>query len=116
MDSEKAKIIDLLRKNLVFKGQELDEISDNFDLYREELKKLCKEIDAHNRTTEELSKLSSKSARLNYENYETYMAVHTNAIKISGSRAALKIAGQRLTSELEKEIDDLLDKYLMMKF
>ncbi len=116
MDSEKRRIIDLLRKNLVFTGKDLEEISDNFEQYREELQDLCSQINSHNLITEELSQLSSRSARLNYENYETYMAVHTNAIKISGSRAALRISGQKLSPDLDEEIEELLGKYLMMKF
>lgn len=116
MDSEVSKVIGLLEKNLILNSSEIEELAGNFEEYREEIESLLKELGKYNEAAEELSRLNSRSARLNYENYETYMAVHTNSIKISGSRSALKIAGQKLSRDIQNEIQDILDKYLMIKF
>lgn len=64
----------------------------------------------------ELSRLSSEEARLNYESYETYMSVHANSIAISGHRGAIRISGQNLSRDIESEIEELLSKYIPIKF
>lgn len=116
MDSETQHIFEILRKNLILDSYELAELEENLSEYRDEINSLISEFTKYSDANRELSRLSTRSARLNYENYETYMAVHTNSIKISGSRSALKIAGEKLSPEVVDEIENLLDKYLMIKF
>lgn len=116
MNSEDKNTVEVLRRNLILDRYELEELESNFESYREDISSLLEELHKYNEVNRELSQLSTRSARLNYENYETYMAVHSNSIKISGSRSALKIAGEKLSKDVVKEIDDLLDKYLMIKF
>lgn len=116
MDSEASDALEILGKNLILSKSELEKLAANYGDYREEVEALLAEFRKHKQASAELSSLNSRSARLNYELYETYMAVHTNSIKISGSRSALRIAGQRLSQETEIEIEEILEKYLMMKF
>lgn len=116
MGTEAARRLDLLSKHLVLSSEELKEIMDNYSYYETAVEELLGRIARHTELKDELSSLSAKIARLNYENYETYMAIHTNSIAISGHRAAIKISGQRLSKDVEEDLTDLLAKYLMLKF
>lgn len=116
MESEPGYALKAISKAVSITPGEMAELRSNFELYSEEIKDLLREMAEYNKVKEELGQLNSRSARLNYENYETYMAVHTNSIKISGSRAALKLGGLTLSEEIENEIEDLLSKYLMIRF
>lgn len=116
MKTDLRKNLETLSRNINLSVDELREIRDNYREYEEEVEKLVGQITRFSELKDELSGISTKIARLNYENYETYMAVHTNSIAISGHRAAIRISGQRLSKELEEDLEELLDKYLMMKF
>ncbi len=116
MDSERIRVLELIKNNLNLNSHEFKEITENFDAYDAEIADLAREIEEYKKIALEMGKLSSLSARLNYETYETYMAVHTNTIKISGEKAVIKISGQELSKEVKSEIDDLMEKYLMIRF
>lgn len=105
-----------LRSHITITEDELQEIRENFQSYEGAIRELLNHVSKYNTLKWELSKISTDIARLNYENYETYMAVHTNSIALSGYRAAIRISGQRLSREVESDLEDLLSKYLMMKF
>ncbi len=116
MASELDAAAEFLKKNLGLENDQLAEIVENFQDYREQIADLREEFRNYKKAGEELGNLNSQEARLNYEMYETFMAVHTNSIRISGSRSALKIAGQTFSKDIEKTIEELLAKYLMIEF
>lgn len=116
MASDIDKSIDFLRKNLRLDDNQLEEISANFEEYSKEISGLMEEFQKYKKAGEELGNLNSEAARLNYLLYETYMAVHTNSIRISGSRSAHRIAGNRFSKDVEETIQELLSRYLMIKF
>ncbi len=116
METDIGPALEKVGRHVKLTPHELQEIRDNFQFYGSTINDLLKYISRYEQLKQELSKLSSEIAKLNFENYETYMAVHTNSIAISGHRAAIKISGQRLSKELERELEDILAKYLMMKF
>ncbi len=116
MRSENDKILNQLVKYVDLTPDQIQEIRDNFQLYERSILDLLAQASKYTKLKEDFSRLLSDEARLNYENYETYMAVHTNSIAISGHRAAIRISGQRLSKDIEIELEDLLSKYLMMKF
>lgn len=116
MQSDMDRIMGELVRYVYLTSDELKEIRGNFPIYENSVLKLIDQAYKYNKLKEEFSKLSSEEAKLNYENYETFMAVHTNSIAISGHRAAIRISGQRLSKEIENDLEELLSKYLMMKF
>lgn len=116
MASEVDRAIEFLRKNLRLESNDIEEIRSNFLDYSEEISGLMMEFRNYKKAGEELGNLNSQAARLNYELYEKFMAVHTNSIRISGSRSALKIAGKRFSKDVEKTIGELLARYLMIEF
>ena len=116
MASEVERAIEFLRKNLRLESSDIEEIRDNFQDYAEEIYGLIAEFRNYKKAGEELGNLNSQAARLNYEMYEKFMAVHTNSIRISGSRSALKISGQKFSKDVEKTIEELLARYLMIEF
>ncbi len=116
MASEVDRAIGFLKKNLRLESSDIEEIRANFQDYSEEITNLMVEFRNYKKAGEELGNLNSQAARLNYELYEKFMAVHTNSIRISGSRSALRIAGQKFSKDVEKTIEELLARYLMIEF
>lgn len=116
MASDIDKAIGFLSKNLRLEGDDIEEIRAKFPDYSKEITDLMEEFRNYKRAGQELGNLNSQAARLNYELYEKFMAVHTNSIRISGSRSALRISGQTFSKEIEKTIEELLAKYLMIDF
>lgn len=116
METDIGPALEIVGRHVKLTPVELKEVRENFPFYERTISELVRYASRYEQLKEELSKLSSEIAKLNFENYETYMAVHTNSIAISGHRAAIRISGQRISKEVEKELEDLLAKYLMMKF
>lgn len=105
----------MLRDEISLTAKEWAELEKNSTEYSETVDQLLKEIEHSNRLRNQNSRLDTRSAALNYEIYETYMAIHTNAIKISGQRALFKLKDLELLGDLKKEVDDLLEKYLIIQ-
>lgn len=116
MTAEFPKSMDLLKQELTLSREELEELENNYAEYRELAENLVEEIMAFRRLKRESGDLDARSARLNYENYETFMAIHTNAIAISGIRAALKLKRKEVPDGLQDEVEDILSKYLLITF
>ena len=116
MDPDINKILGELARHLNLSPEEIKEIRDNFPLYEVAIDGLLKLASINASLKGELSRLSSEEARINYESYETFMAVHSNSVAISGNRGAIRLRGQNLSSHIESEIDELLARYLLIKF
>ncbi len=116
MKLEISEIVAELCRHLNLSPEEIKEIRDNFSLYEVAIDGLLKVASIHASLKWELSRLSSEEARINYESYETFMAVHSNSVAISGNRGAIRLSGQSLSSDIESEIEELLAKYLLIKF
>ena len=116
MDPDINKILGELARHLNLSPEEIKEIRDNFPLYEVAIDGLLKVASINASLKGELSRLSSEEARINYESYETFMAVHSNSVAISGNRGAIRLRGQDLSSDIESEIDELLARYLLIKF
>lgn len=68
----------------------------------------------NNRLQGEINKLSGESASLNFETYETYMALHASAVRLGATLSSVKLNGVRVDPDMEIEIDKLLDRYIML--
>ncbi len=116
MEPEISKILGELCRHINLSSEEMTEIRENFSLYEVAIDGLLKVASKNASLIGELSKLSSEEARINYELYETFMAVHSNSVAISGNRGAMRLSGQNLSSDVESVIEGLLARYLMIKF
>ena len=97
-----------------FSDKETGIIRQSYAEYEDLLKELEAQIELHNRLREKLNDLHTKYARYSYELYETYMAVHINAISISARRGELSLMGKEIPKAIQEDMDSLLDQYTII--
>lgn len=59
--------------------------------------------------------LHSQMARFTYDIYETWMELHKNAITLSSYRAEINLRGINIEENFRKEVDEIIDKYVMIE-
>lgn len=95
--------------------EEITYIENNFEQYEDLIDELEKEYDNYRENLKEKSFLQGKMASINYNSYEEFMRVHSNAIKISAMIAELEMSGLMRRDKLDREVKELLDKYLLLR-
>ncbi len=94
---------------------ETEEILRKPRAYTDILVKIGSALHTQRKLLMEKTELETQIASLNYSNYELYMAAHTNAIAISGILGEARIKGAHIPQSEMREIDRILDGYLMIR-
>lgn len=102
----------LLAEN--FSDEDVQEIISNFDHYGPVIDELKKVSEEYGEKTSAMTSLNSQYARLNYEIYEKFMAVHVNAIKISSKKSEVSLLGLTTPRHLAEKVETILEKYLLI--
>lgn len=114
MDPDFLEEISLLLRSVSLTEEEKLELESNYPDYSEMIQQLLLEIKANNRIQGELNRLRGESASLNYETYETYMALHTSAVRLGGTLSSVKMAGLAVDHNMKEDIERILKRYIIL--
>lgn len=115
MSQKQDELISTLEKTTNLTVLELQEIRNNREDYmgNPHVREIIELSGRFTEIQEDLGELDTLRARKNFESYEKYMAVHTNAIALTGIRAKLALLERKLPENLSEEAEYFVKKYLL---
>jgi len=107
--------LDNIRRICPLTVDEVKEIENNFEEYRETIEELESEYSNYVENLRDKTFIQGKIASINYSSYEEYMKIHANVIKISALLSDLQMMGRLEKEKVDRKIKNLLNKYLILK-
>lgn len=108
-------IVDELEKILDLSESEKKIFRDNYFEYEDTIMELITVYRRYVSLLSEKSRLHTNMARYNFDIYETWMAVHKNAISLSSYRAEANLRNLKVESSIWDRLNEIIEEYVLIE-
>lgn len=97
------------------KSGDRKELETNYFDYEDQIMELLDLFHKNQEMRERKNFLHSQMARFNFDIYDTWMELHKNAITLSSYRAEVNLRSIDLEESFRKDVDSIIEKYVLME-